>query len=448
METISYLNISVNGVPFITLSEVEINHTINEHATAIVSGGVALDIAKKYMNRVDERTIITITANAQGQPQTLFCGVVSDAGVQIMSDYAVLRLCLKSMSVLSDYGKKNKSYQNTSKTHEEIIKQASAGCADIDMQVTDRAIGNMIVQCNETCWEFIKRIASRLAAPVITSIDSYIPVFTIGIPKNCKNYNMTDSEAESFMKDEIQGTFIKTTQYVFLGDSIEYGNMIYRVSSVHSSIKSGILITSIGISTENGFKQEKIVNNQISGRMYIGEVQHVKEDKVQVHLTDIDREYDSGGDVWLPYSTAYSSNDGSGLYCMPAEKDKVRVFFPGSDEGQAFAASSVSVNSAADVTDKQWTGPNGKQILMTKEGIFITTNSSDNKVFINLTDSDGIIIKSNKNINICAKKNLSIISNDRIEISAENDILISSAESYIDIKPGNISLGAENVVIK
>ena len=38
--------------------------------------------------------------------------------------------------------------------------------------------------------------------------------------------------------------------------------------------------------------------------------------------------------------------------------------------------------------------------------------------------------------------------NDTININAENDILISSAESYIDIKPEGIELGAENVVIK
>lgn len=166
-----------------------------------------------------------------------------------------------------------------------------------------------------------------------------------------------------------------------------------------------------------------------------------------MHLVDIDQEYDADGDVWLPYSTAYSSGDGSGFYCMPAVDDMVRVFFPGSDEGKGFAASSVSVNTGADVTDKQWTGPGGKQILLTKEGIYITTNASDSRIFINLTDDNGITISSNKNINICAKKNLSIVSNDRISINAENDIYISSAESFIDIRPDKIELGAENVII-
>ena len=39
------------------------------------------------------------------------------------------------------------------------------------------------------------------------------------------------------------------------------------------------------------------------------------------------------------------------------------------------------------------------------------------------------------------------MSNDRISISAENDVYIGSAESFIDIRPEKIELGAENVVI-
>lgn len=182
--------------------------------------------------------------------------------------------------------------------------------------------------------------------------------------------------------------------------------------------------------------------------MYTGQVQGVKKDMVQVHLVDIDKEYDGGGDVWLPYSTAYSSGDGSGFYCMPAEGDMVRVFFPGSDEGRAFAASSVCVSPGANVTDKQWRGPNGKQILLTEDGIYITTNADDSKIFIDLTDDEGIMISSNKNINICAKNNLSLISNNAISMTAQNDILISTAESYIDINPEGIEVGAENIVIK
>ena len=457
MEPITYLNIQVEGVTFTRLLSLEIKHNVNEHGVANISGEMSIEAAQDYMNRADEKTAVKISTTAQGQPKVLFYGVATSVGMQKMSNYAVVQLVVTSTSVLLDYEKKNKSYQNTSKTYEEIMTQAVAGQAMIQMQVTDRATGSIIVLCNETAWEFCKRMASRLNAPVITSINAQVPVFTIGIPKRGKTYPLADVElhtesgnlsSEGFMAQDMLGTNIKTTQYMFLGEAISLGSGNQKVSGISATLKSGMLISTVCISTEKSFAQPTVSNTQISGKMYTGVVQAVQKDQVQVHLVDIDSEYDAGGNVWLPYSTAYSSSDGSGFYCMPAVGDQVRVFFPGSNEGEAFAASSVSVNSAPEVTDKQWTGPEGKQILMTKEGIYITTNANDNKIFINLTDKDGITISSNKNITICAKKNLSLISNDTININAENDILISSAESYIDIKPEGIELGAENVVIK
>ena len=453
MEPITYLNIQVEGVPFTKLLKLEIKHNVNEHAVATIAGEMSVKQAEDYMKRTDERTAVKVTTTAQGQPPVLFYGVVTNVGMHKLSEYAVVQLIIASTSVLTDYEHKNKSYQNTAKTYEEIMTQAVAGQAMIHMQVTDRPIGNMIVQCNETAWAFCKRMASRLGAPVVTSINSEKPVFTIGIPDKGKSYQLNEVElftesngtqSDNMVAQDMIGTNIKTTQYMFLGDSI--GNT--KISSIKVSIVSGMLVSTVCMNTQKAFVQKEVTNTQISGKMYTGIVQAVQKDQVQVHLVDIDSEYDGAGNVWLPYSTAYSSSDGSGFYCMPAEGDQVRVFFPGSDEGKAFAASSVSVNSAPDVTDKQWTGPEGKQILMTKEGIYITTNANDSKIFINLTDKEGITITSNKNITICAKKNLSLISNDTININAQNEIMISSAESYIDIKPEGIELGAENVVIK
>ena len=102
-----------------------------------------------------------------------------------------------------------------------------------------------------------------------------------------------------------------------------------------------------------------------------GKVTAVLADKVQVFLNSVDLQEDSSSNWWFPlfpYSTAYSSSDGSGWYSMPAVGDEVRVFFPSGNEADAFAASSVAKNVREKVTDKCWSGLNGKQILMTRRG--------------------------------------------------------------------------------
>lgn len=456
MESITYLNTGVDGITYNRILDMEIRHSIGEHGSAFLALEAESDSAQETVNRIDERTIISINTTADGQPGTLFTGIVDHVGLEQVSGYAVISLSLRSTSARLADEEKDRSYQNTSMSHEKVMECALGGEAMINMEVTDRPVGNLIVQRRETNWDFCKRMASRLGAPVIPSINTAVPVLNIGIPQAKQSYDLSDRElmAETNQRDMpdmtgegLKGTRVNTIAYLFVGADVLFGGRKRRAGGISAHMRNGMLITTVCMSEEKDFVQARIDNNKVAGKMYLGQVKDVRGDEVQVHLVDIDQEYDADGDVWLPYSTAYSSSDGSGFYCMPAVDDMVRVFFPGSDEGKGFAASSVSVNTGADVTDKQWTGPEGKQILLTKEGIYITTNASDSKIFINLTDDNGITISSNKNINICAKKNLSIVSNDRISINAENDIYISSAESFIDIRPDKIELGAENVVI-
>jgi len=50
----------------------------------------------------------------------------------------------------------------------------------------------------------------------------------------------------------------------------------------------------------------------------------------------------------------YASEDGSGWYCMPEMGDDVRIELPNTNEGDAFAVSSVS-KYVSDDPDPKWT---------------------------------------------------------------------------------------------
>ena len=159
-----------------------------------------------------------------------------------------------------------------------------------------------------------------------------------------------------------------------------------RVKAINAQLVDGILECTYYFALKSGFAAPAITNKMASGRMMTGIVQKVEADRVQVFLNTIDTFYDSGGDWWFPYSTAYSSQDGSGWYSMPAVGDQVRVFFPSDNEGEAFAASSVAKHVRPRITDRCWRGVNGKQLLMTEEGLIIICK--DGKIFINLTEDN------------------------------------------------------------
>lgn len=450
METITYLNLKVEGTPINKVTALEIDHGMNGYGKATVTGEVSIAEGEAFSGRSNGDTKIQITTTAKGQPPVLFVGLVNKSSIAKMAEYALLTVELKRTASKLDVQKKNKSYQNLGSTYEEILNQSMDGKAIVEMQVSDKAIDQLIMQYQETAWEFASRMASQFQTSICANITSEKPVITIGVPKGKKSYSLSDVEyvsaAEGEKADSPSGTGISTMQYMELGDNVTNGGNSGQVGHLHASMKDGILRTEVYTSKKEQFTQKPQYNQAASGRMLKGKVQAVKKDKVQVHLVDIDKSYDSGGNLWLPYSTAYSSSDGSGFYCMPQEGDEVRVFFPSDNEKDAFVASSANVSPLDDPKHKKWRSPAGKEILMTEEGIFITCKGE--KIFINLENEKGITISSEKDINVVTENNMLLYAKKELTVQAENKILLSTGTAYIDMTPEEIQMGAENILIK
>lgn len=458
METITYLNIKVEGVPYTKILSLHIQNAINGYGSAYIEGEIDSEKGKAYVQRLTSDTIVKITTTADGQPPILFMGVVAGSSVSQETDYTLLKLQLLATAHKLNYKKKNQSFQNAADTYTKVITKALDGMADLQMNVSDKAIGSLIMRYNETSWEFAQRMASTFGAPISANVNTEKPLLTVGMPKTGKTYNVSDAKLgfSSESQTSYGGTVVTSAQYVYLGDKICVGNKTETVQEYESSLDYGILTTKICLmSKDNENKiasgtndspvQRPITNVAASGKMFTGVVQAVQKDKVQVHLTSIDAEYDAGGTHWFPYSTAYSSSDGSGFYCMPAVGDMVRVFFPSDNEEDAFAASSVNVSPLDDPLHKKWRSPAGKEILFTPEGLLISCK--DDKIFIDLTDEEGVKICSEKDITINAQNNLTLYAKKTLKMQAENKVLLSSGESYIDMSKDLIEMGANQVLI-
>lgn len=466
MEVITYSNIAVEGFPFKKIISVTIQHNPNEHARAEVVGEVATDAAKSLMQRVDEKMMVTISTTAEGQPGKLFCGCVGNLAMEQENDYSRVSLQLYSTSRLLDITKKNKTYQNTAKTYGQIMSADISAIGDLHMMVSDKAIGQLIMKYNETDWAFMKRMASQLNAPLITNLTSERPQIYIGMPPAGKTINVESSsytygsDIESFsqnagtMMQDFAGEQVEAYQYGYLGDEVSMNGKCEYVKSVYAYLEDGIMRIRYGLLAATavaaggsmaGIAAPAMVNSQASGKMMRGIVQAVQGDKVQVHLTDVDGSYDGGGNWWFPFSTAYSSGDGSGWYCMPEVNDEVRVFFPSGNEGEAFAASSVCAHPPTNPRNKSWKAPGGKEILLTDDGLYIIGKSG--KIFINLTDEKGVEIHSDKDINITSDAKISISAANEIHVVATNEIIIGTESAYLDLTKDTAVLAASEVLI-
>ena len=173
-----------------------------------------------------------------------------------------------------------------------------------------------------------------------------------------------------------------------------------------------------------------IPHETVIGCSFDAVVTGVQKDRVQVEIAQ-DEWNAQDGKKWFPYATVYSSPDGTGGYCMPEPGDSVRLHVPGREE-DSFVMSAVhrETDAARQNPDcKSFKTKYGKEILFTPDSILMTNNQG---MMVEMNDSEGIMITSDRDIVVEAKENLTISSN-----SAS---LLIAAEDRLQVRQGGTSM--------
>ena len=156
----------------------------------------------------------------------------------------------------------------------------------------------------------------------------------------------------------------------------------------------------------------------------------VSKDKVQVEIAQ-DEWNAADGKKWFQYSTVYSSADGTGWYCMPEIGDSVRFYVPDRAENSFILSAVHKENDSARQNPdyKSLKTKYGKEILFTPDSILMTNN---NGMTVELNDSEGITITSDKDIVIQADQNLTI--------SSASASLLIAADDKVQVKQGKTTM--------
>jgi len=466
MEVITHLNVTVGYFPFTKIQNIEIYHVPGNFGTCVITGQMDSQTAVDIARRTDETRQTEVITTAQGQPRRLFFGIVANVAVSHLAEYAQVIVTLLDTCKLLDITPHQCSYQNTSLTYGDLIVNCMAGEGTSMVTVTDQKTGTLVVQYNETNWAFSQRMASQLSAPVVSDIKAEVPNLYVGLPPSDQTINLTsstfsfgksalsDSGSRQQVSEDSSDMGVESCQYTFIGNFAQVGESFYTVKSVAASMADGILnmkygLLPIGNETPTtstapslgGLSVPAMSNQGCSGKMLSGTVMAVAGNKVQVQFA-----FDGGFDSnhWFEYSTAYSSSDQSGWYCMPEEGDTVRVFFPSGSEGEAFAASSATKFALENPKNKCWMA-HGKQIVLTEKTINIACDEGE--VVIDLSTEDGITIFSKQNISINAAAGL-YVQAGTIMMSAEDKIAFGTDRAFIDISDGKITLLGNTVAVE
>ncbi|SFT37760.1 Phage late control gene D protein (GPD) [Selenomonas sp. GACV-9] len=461
--------LNVKGIELKRLQEMIIHHRPNCHAFVKLTAEVDKETIRQFMPQSAE-TMLTITAaEGNGKAKTLFCGYILCMHVEEKAEYCLAKMLLADTSYLLALQRERKAFQNLAKTYGEILQESCqqngmGAKAEIVMNVPEQAIGEFILQLDETDWRFARRMASRFGVPVLTDCSAEMPRLLIGLPQAsgkekvlaAVHYTSCYQDSRRMVwqenslvagrqsiAEDFTSLLVETDEYLTLGAPVSFQGKSYRIAAVTGKLVDGMLHMRYRLAREKSFLAPLQKNPTCAGMVLTGQVKGVQQDKVKVHFLEIDAAYDEGTTKWFPYSTTYSSSDGSGWYVMPSEGDYVRVFFPTQEEKDAFCISTINAAPPANTRNKTLRAPGGKELLLTDNSVHLITKHQD--TFIDMSGSGVRIVTSNK-IKATADKCV-ILEGRKIEVLAKDKISLTVGATHLDVLPKEIGFIAENVIM-
>lgn len=466
----------------------KITQGINQHARLFISG-ILTDAEEKqcgsYVQHTEKNAPVALKyRDSAGEEQILFQGIVTDIKQTMRAGLKHLAIEAVSYSYLLDVKKISRSFQREGENYNYIFQKINALAREYVPNLTDdvvRAEGNqddapiecLVVQYRETDWEFLKRLASHFNIGLVPDLKKDSPKVYFGLPpeprgKNNDEQSVPDFNASAYEIRRSTGNFAtassnrrKNSGVTFsendftycdaqsldvlqLGQQVSFLGITWYVKDSQLVMEKGAVNNTYTLATAQGLMQDDLYNTKLTGRSLHGVVKTVTKDQVQVHMIDIDEEWEEGATWYFPYTTIYSSPDGSGLYMMPEVGDNVRIYFPSSKEEESVAVSSINLTPSKrgkreDTDSKILSTIYGKQIILTPSGISIISNDN---LLMTLTDQGGVSIKSDKKIKFEAKDEIEIKSTaSKVMIAGKEEINLKQGGSEITMKDNIIITG-------
>ena len=444
--------IKVHPFKELRIDEYQGMEEVNEHAHVRLAGLIPFKKKDEYMRMGKEHTWVQVIAVSQKKECTLLYGVIECMKMNVKGGTCRMELTLTSGTALMDCQKKIRSFQSGSLTYGELLDICNQGYKDSAKIMTVARgveISQFIMQYEETDWDFIKRLASMNHSVVIADNSTKGEKYYFGFPDRKKaiksdsiEYSIC-SDMQEYWRKKGKGLKIDpadTLNYVWtsreiyhLGDCGEVDGRKLTVWKIISEMKGSILYHTYYMREKLGVQVPKLHNFRISGVAMSGVVKSVSREKVQVEIF-CDGNKDKTGTRWFPYATVYSSEDGTGWYCMPEVGDKIRLYFPTEKEEDAYVISAYHEEGAGLRTNpsrKFWRNREGKEIQLAPEKLLLTNNKG---TYIELSDADGVKIVSSGSVVISAGEFLRISSsNSAIEMSAPDKVKLKQGDTEMKL---------------
>jgi len=450
-------DVKVIGIGFAEVLSCKIEGEIGEHSSLTIRGYLADN--EKILYEMPAYQPIEVYLAEQ---EILFAGIITDISIMTSAEVQVMKVEGKSYSFLMDLIKRSRSFQDVQMSYSALVSQVMndyPGSA-LFYAGPDLPIGNLIVQYEETDWEFLKRVMSMLGMSVTPDghqkgIKLYagIPALnevevwchTIKVEKDLDTYYYLQANGHQVNDTDFTKYKISSEQLIHMFELTKICGQLFSVYSCKYEFDGQEMVGIYRLQMARGLSRPVIYPMHMIGIALNGNVVSVSGDQVQVAL-EIDRESGNPSVYWFVYSTISASPNGSGWYCMPEIGDDVRVYFPSKYEKEAIALSAVSNYSAPgggqadrmqDPNSRYLRTKAGQQLALTPDHLQLSCGAGLSSVTI---QGDGkIIVSAQDTVNVTAQEDLTIHAQEELTVHSKLGVLLQSLQG------GKVEIGAANI---
>ena len=450
-----YGKIKISPVSFVTLLKCEIVKRPNQHIK-IKAEGYIDNLEDMLHTDWKKEEIQVYFIDEKGEKKRVFCGMMELWTVEEVGALKKLYFEAVSYTVLLDWKKRMRVFQKQNQRFEEIISFLTDSNTESSCIFTEdihKKTDSILVQYQETDWEFLIRVASYLNTVIIPDCTNSRACYYLGLPKierefldESSRYRVQENISEWKRKknggletlgiQDVTDYIVSSDKYMELCTPVEFQGKSLRVAEISSKWENGEVLHEYHLRTDYGFKTVSYFNPFISGLSMKGRVEAVKEEKVRIKVLDIEGGLDENSQ-WFDFATVYASGKNAAWYCMPEKGDMIRIYFPDSCEKNAFVLSAVHLEKQRgwklEPERKFIRTVDDKEIRLEPECIKITNNKG---MSIELNDKTGILIKSNKDIQISSSSGINLDGGEDVNIIGKSGVFLKQNQNILAVCDG------------
>ncbi len=436
-------DVEVTGLTLNRILACETESRVGEHSTLMISGLV--DDEEGLLYGVSECQDIEVSVRGRAGSEILFSGIVTNIQVTESGQMKTARIEAKSRSWLMDRTCHSRSFQDSQMTFQALAQEILADYGDSSLiyAAQNRETGSLIIQYEETDWDFLKRVLS-LAGLILTP-DSRRPGMKLyaGVPA----FPETELQYDVLGMDKDMGSYyrLKANQrQVHAADFTRYTVASGQIMGIlETAVIQGHSLTAYAcrysfdgqnmtgtycLQGARGMTAQAVYPMHLIGAALTAKVVGVSASKVRAAMA-IDGTHTERAVHWFPYSTLSASPDGSGWYCMPETGDDVRIYFPSKQEEEAIALSAVSSYEAPPGGSDRMQDPDSRY-LRTKYGQELAMNPE----YIRLSCGGGksaVTVRTDGTLSIQGQETAGVQAEEKITIHADKELSIHVRERFL-----------------